>query len=165
MAVAKRKLKPIEQCPDGHYYNSSRTGEICAVCGKKLDPEEPEISEDGSTLLLDEKDWACGCIICVSGASKGQVYAIKDGKNFVGTSSAMDIQILGDRKIEKKNHALIMYDSRQKKTMLIPSDSRGMVYLQEKAIFEPVALEPYDEIEIGESVFKFLPFCGTEFSW
>jgi len=40
-----------------------------------------------------------------------------------------------------------------------------MVYWQEQAIFEPVTLEPFDNIEIGESVFKYAPFCGTDFSW
>jgi hypothetical protein len=77
----------------------------------------------------------------------------------------MDIQVVGDRRIEKKNHAAMMYDSNQKKTMLLPSDSHGMVYWQGQAIFEPVTLEPFNEVEIGESVFKYAPFCGADFVW
>ena len=161
-----KKLKPIEQCPDGHYYNTMRTGDICAVCGKKLDPPPADESEtEKEQDLLEEKAWVCGWLVCIKGINKGRAYIIKDGKNFIGSTSDMDIQIIGDKKIEKKNHAVIMYDSRQKKTILLPSDSRGMIYWQSQAIFEPKALEPFDSIELGESVFKYVPFCGDVFDW
>ena len=112
MTEKKKKLKPIGQCPDGHFYNSSRTG-----------------------------------------------------KNLIGTTSVMDIQIIGDTKIEKRNHAVIMYDYKQKKTMLLPTDSHGMIYHKGHALFEPVTLEAFDEIELGESAFRFVPFRGDDFSW
>jgi len=161
----KKKLKPIEECPDGHFYNSSKTGDICAVCGKKLDPPEAEETSEDEIEVLEEKDWVCGFLVCIKGANKGKEYVIRDGKNLIGTASDMDIQIAFDKKIEKKNHAVIMYDYKQKKTMLLPTDSHGMVYHQGQAIFEPVTLEPFNEIEFGESVFKYVPFCGEDFSW
>jgi hypothetical protein len=164
MPEQKRDLRPIEQCPDGHYYNSSKTGDICAVCGKKLDPPEPGETQ-AEAALVGEKDWVCGWLVCVRGQNKGQGYVIRDGKNFIGSASSMDIQILGDKKIEKKNHAVIIYDPRQKAAMLLPTESHGMVYWQGQAIFEPVTLEPYNDIELGESTFKFAPFCGADFSW
>jgi len=159
----KRKLKPIEQCPDGHYYNTDRTGDICDVCGKKLDPPDDEITEEN--IALDETQWACGILVCVKGVNKGRVYPIKADKNFIGSTSSMDIHITGDKKIEKKNHAVIVYDAMEKTTSLIPTETRGMVYWKKKAIFEMVTLEPYDEIMLGESTFKFAPFCGADFTW
>jgi hypothetical protein len=114
---------------------------------------------------LNEEEGVCGWLVCIKGVNKGRAYIIKDGKNFIGITSDMDIQITGDRKIVKKNHAVIMYDSRQRKTMLLPSDSHGMVYWQGQAIFEPKILEPFDDIELGESVFKYTPFCGADFDW
>jgi hypothetical protein len=162
----QKKLKPIEQCPDGHFYNTSRTGDICAVCGKKLDPPEPEETENHEDhALLGEELWACGWLVCTKGVNKGRAYTIKNGKNFIGSTSSMDIQIVGDKKIEKKNHAVIMYDSRQKKTLLLPTDSHGMVYWQGQAIFEATEIQPFNDIELGESVFKFAPFCGDDFDW
>jgi len=162
----KKSLKPIEQCPDGHYYNTSRTGDVCAVCGKKLDPPAPEESEDADELIrLDENVWVCGWLVCIKGINKGRAYIIKDGKNFIGSTSDMDIQIIGDAKIEKKNHAVLMYDSRQKQTMLLPTDSHGMVYWQEQAIFDPKILAPFDNIELGDSIFKYAPFCSADFDW
>ena len=103
--------------------------------------------------------------MCIKGANKGRGYAIKDGKNFIGRASSMDIQISGDKKIEKKNHAVIIYDSRQKEAILLPTESHGMVYWQGQAIFEKVVLEPFNDIELGESAFKYAPFCGADFDW
>ena len=98
-----KPLKPIEQCPDGHYYNTIRTGDICAVCGKKLDPPPPDESETKNEQdLLDEKSWVCGWLVCIKGINKGRPYIIKDGKNFIGSTSDMDIQILGDKKNRKE---------------------------------------------------------------
>ena len=163
----KKKLKPIEQCPDGHFYNSSRTGDICAVCGKKLDPQVEELTPDELSELVqvDEADWVCGFLVCYKGPNKGREYIIKDGKNLIGSASGMDIQIVCDKKIEKKGHAVIVYDSKQKRTILLPTDSHGMVYRKGQAVFEPVSLDAFDDIELGESVFKFVPFCGEDFSW
>lgn len=164
----KRALKPIEQCPNGHYYNAITNGDICAVCGAKLDPPEPQEltkEEQAELTYIEEKNWVCGWLVCVQGPNKGHDYKIVDGKNFIGSVSSMDIQIVGDKRIEKKNHAVIMYDSLQKKVLLLPSDSRGMVYWQGQAIFEPIALEPFNVIELGESAFRYVPFCGPDFDW
>ena len=168
MTEQKRTLKPIERCPDGHFYNSSRTGEFCAVCGKKLDPPEAEEmtpEETEELTLQQEANKVCGWLVCIKGNNKGQDYVIREGKNFLGSASDMDIQVVGDKKIEKRNHAVIMYDPRQRSTMLLPPESRGMVYLNGQVLFEPTVLEPYDDLELGGSVFKYAPFCGHSFSW
>jgi hypothetical protein len=163
MPEQKRKLKPIEQCPDGHYYNTSRSGEFCDVCGLKLDPPEDDPSE-GNTAL-DESEWLCGLLVCIKGVNKGRGYPVKAGKNFIGSSGGMDVQITGARKIEKKNHAVIAYDSLRKTTLLLPTESRGMVYWGGSAIFEKVTLEPNKEIMLGKSVFMYMQFCNDDFDW
>jgi len=162
----KRKLKPIEVCPNGHHYNAGKYGDTCAVCGVKLDlPEDLPEEEVKELTHIDEQDWVCGWLVCIKGPNKGRGYPIKEGKNFIGSASVMDIQILGDKKIDKKNHAAIMYDPRKNTTMLLPSDSHGMVYWRGAAIFEPVTIKSFDSIEIGESIFKYAPFCGEDFEW
>ena len=168
MQEEKRSLKPIERCPDVHFYNSSRTGDVCAVCGKKLDPPESEETTPGELeelARLRDLSKVCGWLVCVKGPNRGLAYAIREGKNFIGSASGMDIQIIGDGKIEKTNHAVIMYDPRQRATMLLPPESRGMTYLQGQAAYEPIALEPFDSLEIGGSAFKYAPFCGPDFAW
>ena len=45
-----------------------------------------------------------------------------DGKNFVGRADDMDIQILGDNKIDRRNHAVIVFDAKKQENMLLPGD-------------------------------------------
>jgi len=162
----KRQLKPIELCPNGHYYDTSATGEICDMCGAKLDPPEDMSDEDIKEFThVEERDRVCGWLVCIEGPNVGRGYEIRDGKNFVGRASSMHIQILGDKKIEKKNHMVIAYDSKDKKTTILPGESQGMVYWQGKAIFAAQDLAAKNKIEIGDSVFKFIPFCDKDFDW
>lgn len=77
----------------------------------------------------------------------------------------MDIQILGDNEITRRNHAVIVYDPKKKETVLLPGDSNGIVYLAENAVYGPTVLKEYDKIEMGQSKFVFIPFCGNNFDW
>jgi len=77
----------------------------------------------------------------------------------------MDIQVLGDNKISRRNHGIIVFDSKKKETVLLPGDSNGIVYLNDTAVYTPMVLSPYDVIEMGDSKFVFIPFCGENFMW
>ena len=47
----------------------------------------------------------------------------------------------------------------------MPGDSNGIVYLNDNAVYTPEVLKIYDTIEMGESIFVFIPFCGESFMW
>lgn len=87
------------------------------------------------------------------------------GKNFVGRADDMDIQILGDNRISRRNHCVLVYDEKQSQTVILPGDSNGIVYLNEAAVYVPTQLTEFDVIEMGESKFLFIPFCGEHFKW
>ena len=53
---------------------------------------------------MEEVRPVCGWLVCIEGARVGMDYKIFKGKNFVGRGDAMDIQILGDNEINRKNH-------------------------------------------------------------
>ena len=95
----------------------------------------------------------------------GTEVSVVSGKNFVGRADDMDIQILGDNGISRRNHAVLVFDSKKKETVLLPGDANGLVYLNENAVYTPMSLKPYDKIELGKSVFVFIPFCGQNFMW
>jgi hypothetical protein len=107
----------------------------------------------------------CGWIVCIKGPSRGHAYKIKAGKNFIGRSDDMDIQILGDDKIAHRRHAVIAYDPKKRNTMLLPGDSSELVYCQNEPVYAPVELDVNNNIELGESQFLFVPFCGNHFNW
>ncbi len=94
----------------------------------------------------------------IYGARRGKDYKIREGKNFIGRADDMDIQILGDNKIERRNHAIIVFDPKNKETVLLPGDSNGLVYLNENAVYAPEVLGEDSVIELGNSKFLFVPF-------
>ena len=96
---------------------------------------------------------------------KRQDYKVHEGKNFVGRGDDMDIQILGDNEINRKNHAIIVYDQKKLNTMILPGDSSGIAYLNEEPVYVPKELKPYDIISMGQSRFLFVPLFGMNFSW
>lgn len=159
----------LAKCPNGHVYNSRRYGKICPYCSMKMQeeasPEKPPGFEPPVEILDEPVKPVCGWIICIEGARVGTDYKVHEGKNFVGRGDDMDIQILGDNEINRKNHTIIVYDPKNLNTMILPGDSAGIAYLNEKPVYVPMELNPYDVISMGQSRFLFVPRCGKNFSW
>lgn len=163
-------MSNLIRCQNGHMFSSRRYGTICPYCN--IETATKERQETGQTeieveeaLFLQEENPVCGWIVCVAGTRKGKDYKVIAGKNFVGRADDMNIQILGDNKISRRNHCVIVYDTKQGKTVILPGDSNGIVYLNEEAVYVPTELHQYDVIEMGESQFLFIPFCGDHFKW
>lgn len=159
----------LERCPNGHVYNARRYGKICPYCNMKLqgkeEDEKPAGFEPPVELLAEEEQPVCGWLVCIQGARVGKDYKIHNGKNFVGRGDDMDIQILGDNEINRRNHAVIVYDQKKRNTVILPGDSAGLAYLRGEAVYVPAQLNPYDTIEMGKSRFIFVPLCGQNFEW
>ena len=165
----------LMRCPEGHLFSPRRYGNICPYCNKtvvltkeKSIADDPEGNYDSSTPYLGDLeviDPVTGWLVCIEGASKGRDYKIMTEKNFLGRSETMDIQILGDNHIAKKNHAVFVYDPKKRKTLILPGDSQGLVYVNEEAVYTPQELSAYDVIEMGKSKFIFIPLCGENFEW
>lgn len=159
----------LVRCPSGHVYNPRRYGKICPYCNMKLQEEttvdKPPGFEPPVEILEEDIRPVCGWIVCIEGAKKGMDYKIHEGKNFVGRGDEMDIQILGDNEINRKNHTIIVYDPVKQNTMILPGDSAGIAYLNDEPVYVPKEMKPYDTIRLGQSRFLFAPLCGINFSW
>lgn len=157
------------RCKNGHMFSSRRYGTICPYCNIETATKEkiaPPVEEvDVEELFYEESEPVCGWIVCIEGPRLGKDYKIKDGKNFMGRGDDMDIQILGDNKIARRNHAIVVYDSKKRNSVLLPGDSSGLVYLNDEAVYVPTNIAAYDVIEMGKSKFLFIPFCGEHFEW
>lgn len=141
------------RCQNGHLFSSRRYGTVCPYCNietatkekKSVEKSQEEIED---ILFLEEEHPVCGWIVCVKGPRRGKDYRVMDGKNFVGRADDMDIQILGDNKIARRNHAVIVFDAKKRENMILPGDSNGLVYLNGEAVYLPQPLSAYDVIEI-----------------
>ena len=158
------------RCQNGHMFSARRYGTVCPYCNVETATKEKQetgkVSDEIEELLFAQDVLpVCGWIVCISGPRQGKDYKIKAGKNFVGRADDMDIQILGDNQISRRNHGVIVFDSKKKETVLLPGDSNGIVYLNDAAVYMPMTSNAYDTIEMGESKFVFIPFCGDNFMW
>lgn len=159
----------LVRCPNGHVYNGMRYGKVCPYCNMRTQEEiaatKPVGFEPPVEIIQEDEIPVCGWLVCIEGARVGKDYKIHAGKNFVGRGDDMDIQIIGDNEINRKNHTIIVYDPKKLNTVILPGDSAGLAYLNEEPVYVPTELNAYDTISMGKSRFLFLPLCGTNFSW
>ncbi|MCY6355727.1 FHA domain-containing protein [Clostridium sp. ZS2-4] len=159
------------RCKNGHMFSERRYGTVCPYCNIETASKEnntsalPQNFDIETELLYQEIEPVCGWLVCIEGTRVGKDYKIKTGKNFIGRADDMDIQILGDNKISRRNHAIIVYDPKKKNNVLLPGESSGIAYLNGEAAYVPTQLSAYDVIELGKSKFLFVPFCGEHFEW
>ncbi|MFV0441185.1 MAG: hypothetical protein ACK5LV_07845 [Lachnospirales bacterium] len=45
--------------------------------------------------------------------------------------------------------------------MLLPGAAQGLVYVNHETIYTPTELSLHDTIEMGNSIFVFVPLCGV----
>jgi len=162
----------LKRCPEGHLFSTRKYGGICPYCNKavRLGSETEDAQGDYNDSMpyigdLEVLNPVTGWLVCIDGPSKGRDYKIFTEKNFVGRSDGMDIQILGDNHIAKRNHAVFVYDPKKRKTLILPGDSQGLVYVNDEAVYTPLELNEYDTVELGKSKFLFIPLCGENFEW
>ena len=131
--------------------------------GAKKGPEE------GRTVAVDMKkvglDPVVGWLICVKGPSRGRDYRIRSGRNGIGRSEAMDVQIAGDDTVSRENHAFVVYEPRKRTFSIRPGDGRGLVYLNGDEVIQASDIKSYDIIELGETQLMFVALCGDKFNW
>jgi len=163
-------MSNLKRCTNGHMFSTRRYGTVCPYCNMETDTQERKetgVVDTDIESIISYGDVApvCGWIVCVDGPRRGKDYKIRDGKNFVGRADDMDIQILGDVQISRRNHAVIVYDKKKNETVLLPGDANGIAYINGDACYVPTTLGAYDMIDMGESRFLFVPFCGEHFMW
>lgn len=162
------------RCPEGHMFSSRRYGSICPYCHKAVRLSHDNAIDDAEGIYndatpyigdLEVLDPVTGWLVCIDGPSKGRDYKVFTAKNFIGRADSMDIQILGDNSISKKNHAIVIYDPKTRKTVIMPGDSKGLVYVNDDIIYSHKNLDSNDIIELGKSRFIFISLCGENFEW
>ncbi len=160
----------FKHCKNGHLFESRLHGNICPYCHMVVEKEEDNLgsgvlNELEARLLYEEIDPVCGWLACFEGPQQGQSYVLHEGKNFIGRSDDMDIRILGDDRISRRNHAAIAYDNKTRQFMLLPGDSDGITYLGSAAVYTPTLLTDMCVIQVGRTKLIFRPLCGEHFVW
>ena len=169
------------RCKNGHLFSEKKHGSICPYCNVVVNKnsnavEDPQGKYSDIVYLndLEVLKPVTGWLVCLEGPSHGRDYRIIAEKNFMGRASDMEIRITGDDTVCLRNHAVLVHDPEKNRTMLLPGDSQGLVYILDDddnwdAVFESRILEAGDRIKVGKSIFIFVPLCGENggfvFNW
>ncbi|GHV30331.1 hypothetical protein FACS1894167_11000 [Synergistales bacterium] len=134
----------------------------------KLEENAHPKLQEGHTIAITKKklgmDPVVGWLVCVEGAEKGKDYRVHTEKNTVGRADNMDI-VMKDSAISRENHAYIVFNPKNKTFRIQAGDGRGLIYVNGDEVIVSQDIVSHDVIEMGESKFRFVPFCGDKFAW
>lgn len=123
---------------------------------------------DERTVALEseeEQRLVVGWLVCIQGPDRGKSYEVHGENNFIGRSTAMDINIAGDMTISRDKPAVITYDSRSRAFYFGFMNGKSIIRLNGVPMLSTAQLKANDVIELGNTKLMFIPLCGASFDW
>ncbi|MDD6269439.1 MAG: zinc-ribbon domain-containing protein [Oscillospiraceae bacterium] len=164
----KQKNTPVPEQVRNIPVASSPYNQAGMVQGGMMDQNLVRV-DTGKTVAVFADDFSkepvVGWIVAVEGEHRGEAYQLVTGKNRIGRNTGNDIIIPNDNTISKVDHAIIVYEPKKHIFILQAGNGNGLTYLNEEIVLESKVLSNYDTLQIGSQVFRFIAFCGDNFSW
>jgi hypothetical protein len=139
------------------------------VGARRRSKEQPEPAESspGSTTLSDPmEDPVVGWVVVVDGPGQGASLSLGYGMNSIGRAPTERICLdFGDNQVSRTSHANITYDPRGRKYFINHGGGKNLTYLGDDPVLSPIELKGGEEVMIGDTTLRFVPFCGKEFDW
>ena len=107
-----------------------------------------------------------GWLVVVKGAGLGSALEFSYGNNAIGRDTSQAISVgFGDEGISRESHAFVEYDPKARACFL--SKGSNLVYVNGARVGQgaEVTLKNGDNIELGETVLRFVSFCCADFCW
>ena len=127
-------------------------------------------SADKTVLVRRSADTAeqatVAWLVVVDGPGKGKSISFSYGLNKIGRDASQDIALsFGDSEISRQDYASSEFDPKSRKFYLSKGDN--LVYLNDERVGAggEKTLEQGDEIVLGATTLRFVPFCGADFDW
>lgn len=131
--------------------------------------EYPKREESSKTVAiysdLSNDEPVVGWLVCVKGTSFGQSFNLIAGKNTIGRSLQMDVDLVSEESVSRNTHAIIIYEPKKRQFILKAGDSSGLTYLNDELVLDHLIIKAYDKIQLGECEMIFVPFCNEKFTW
>ena len=107
-----------------------------------------------------------GWIVVVKGPGRGASFCLYNGLSQIGRGGDQAVCLdFGDTSISRENHAVVAYDSEQKKHFLGHGGKANIVRLNDMPVLSTEELSHGDQIRIGETTLRFVALCGADFDW
>ena len=119
------------------------------------------------TVSLYEKEGVSECIagwlVCTEGEEYGKGFPLYAGFNRIGRSRSNDI-VLTDPHVSREEHCSVIYEEKRNVFYLFPKDG-NLVYAGEGLVEQAQQITEGQDITIGETHLKFVPYCKGEKKW
>ncbi len=121
-----------------------------------------ESAEEGGGM----DDPVVGWLVIVEGPGKGRAVKLGYGSNSLGRGANDRVKLdFGDDQISRNGHAVVTYDPLGRKFYVQHGGGTNLTYLGDQPVLTPAELPAQGQIGIGNTVLRFVPFCGSEFDW
>ena len=107
-----------------------------------------------------------GWLVVVDGPGKGRVATLGTGVNSIGRDQSERVALdYGDMRISRTHHATITYDPRGRKFYVQHGGGKNLTYVGDEPVLAPRELPPLAQVQMGDTVLRFVPLCDAGFSW
>lgn len=158
-------IKPVNPVIDDY---ESVTEPATPYQRKKTDPQSQDTDSAPQTDDVEKlpQNSVVGWLVAVGGPYIGRSFELHHEYNYIGREAG-DIILAKDAQVSRVKNAWVMYSGRNNRFKFGAGESSNIVYINddELAANSSVILKPYDQIEIGTSKFRFVPFCCDQFHW
>ncbi len=110
-----------------------------------------------------QKRYVVAWLIGLNGATRGESYAVRMGRNVLGRDRRSDIVIQDDQ--ASSHHADLVFRPDERRFILMDHNSTNGTYVNELEIEPRRDLVDKDIVRIGAHKFLFLPLCHDGFHW
>lgn len=122
----------------------------------------------GQDAVFDDPmdDPPVGWLVVVDGPGKGRVATLGTGVNSIGRDQSERVALdYGDMRISRTHHATITYDPRGRKFYVQHGGGKNLTYVGDEPVLAPRELPPLAQVQMGDTVLRFVPLCDAGFSW
>ncbi len=116
-----------------------------------------------ASQLHTQKRYVVGWLVGLNGASRGESYPVRMGRNVIGRDRKSDIVVSDDQ--ASSHHADLVFRPEEKRFILMDHNSTNGTYVNENEIEPRRDLAAKDVIRIGSHRFIFTPLCHDGFHW
>ncbi|HEX2060382.1 MAG TPA: FHA domain-containing protein [Thermoanaerobaculia bacterium] len=113
--------------------------------------------------LNASKRYVVGWLVSLNGASRGESYPVRMGRNVIGRDRRSDVVVNDEQ--ASSHHADLVFRPEEKRFILMDHNSTNGTYVNETEIEPRRDLAAKDIIRIGAHRFLFTPLCHDGFHW
>ena len=165
-----RPTRAVAVEPQPHSQSSARisTAVPAAVPRREaVAPQPPPMERTVAAAKIDtafaSKRYVVGWLVGLTGASRGESYPVRIGRNILGRDRKSDI-VIGDDQASS-HHADLVFRPEERRFILMDHNSTNGTYVNEVEIEPRKDLAGRDVIRIGAQKFLFVPLCEEGFYW